>query len=270
MADGERRMLFDIRGRRKHVVRVVYAILAAADGRQPLPRRRPGQHRLAARHRRRSRPQRRDLRRTDRTDRTAPAQGPGQRGHPALADPGPHQRRPREERTRPDHRRNEGDRAGADRVRKGGRHLGPIPEGGRATNRIPPSPAWSPAPRSLSPRTRKPTRKRSNTWEMQPTPSGSRPKAAPASDPGRPWPPTRTSPATRPPARRPARKRTALTELEVGKESGHKQLAAFQKQAKEIQKAKVEAEKAEKGKGKEALENPLGGLGGGSPTTITP
>jgi hypothetical protein len=28
MADGERRMLFDIRGRRKHVVRVVYAILA--------------------------------------------------------------------------------------------------------------------------------------------------------------------------------------------------------------------------------------------------
>jgi hypothetical protein len=28
MADGERRMLFDVRGRRKHVIRVVYAILA--------------------------------------------------------------------------------------------------------------------------------------------------------------------------------------------------------------------------------------------------
>src|SRR6476660_8481797 len=32
MADGERRMLFDIRGRRKHVVRVVYAILALLMG----------------------------------------------------------------------------------------------------------------------------------------------------------------------------------------------------------------------------------------------
>ena len=32
MADGERRMLFDIRGRRKHVVRVVYAILAILMG----------------------------------------------------------------------------------------------------------------------------------------------------------------------------------------------------------------------------------------------
>ena len=32
MADGERRMVFDIRGRRKHVVRVVYAILALLMG----------------------------------------------------------------------------------------------------------------------------------------------------------------------------------------------------------------------------------------------
>ena len=32
MADGERRMLFDIRGRRKHVVKVVYAILALLMG----------------------------------------------------------------------------------------------------------------------------------------------------------------------------------------------------------------------------------------------
>lgn len=32
MAEGERRMLFDIRGRRKHVVRVVYAILALLMG----------------------------------------------------------------------------------------------------------------------------------------------------------------------------------------------------------------------------------------------
>lgn len=32
MADGERRMLFDIRGRRKHVVKVVYALLAVLMG----------------------------------------------------------------------------------------------------------------------------------------------------------------------------------------------------------------------------------------------
>jgi len=32
MADGERRMLFDIRGRRKNVVKVVYAILAVMMG----------------------------------------------------------------------------------------------------------------------------------------------------------------------------------------------------------------------------------------------
>jgi hypothetical protein len=63
---------------------------------------------------------------------------------------------------------------------------------------------------------------------------------------------------------------TALTNSKSEKKQVTKQLTAFQKQAKEIQKAKVEAEKAEKGKGKEALENPLGGLGGGSPTTITP
>ena len=40
------------------------------------------------------------------------------------------------------------------------------------------------------------------------------------------------------------------------------QLDAYRKQGKELQKNKVAAEKAEKGKGKETLENPLGGLGG--------
>lgn len=62
----------------------------------------------------------------------------------------------------------------------------------------------------------------------------------------------------------------ALTNSKSEEKQVTKQLTAFQKQAKEIQKAKKEAEKAEKGKGKEALENPLGGLGGGSPTTIAP
>ena len=66
------------------------------------------------------------------------------------------------------------------------------------------------------------------------------------------------------------RKALALARSKSEKKQVSKQLTAFQKQSKEIQKAKVEAEKAEKGKGKEALENPLGGLGGTSPTTITP
>lgn len=43
-----------------------------------------------------------------------------------------------------------------------------------------------------------------------------------------------------------------------------KQVDAYEKQGKAIQKQKKAAEKAEKGKGKESLENPLGGLGGTS------
>jgi hypothetical protein len=70
---------------------------------------------------------------------------------------------------------------------------------------------------------------------------------------------------------RAGREAKALAKSKSEKKAIEKQLVAFQKQAKEIQKAKKEAEKAEKGKGKEQLENPLGGLGG-SPgaTTITP
>jgi hypothetical protein len=63
-------------------------------------------------------------------------------------------------------------------------------------------------------------------------------------------------------------KKLASTKTE--KKSIEKQLVAYQKQSKEIQKAKKQAEKAEKGKGKEQLENPLGGLGGETGTTITP
>ena len=66
------------------------------------------------------------------------------------------------------------------------------------------------------------------------------------------------------------RKAKALARTKSERKSIDKQLTAFQKQSKEIQKAKVEAEKAEKGKGKEALENPLGGLGGGSAPTVAP
>jgi hypothetical protein len=66
------------------------------------------------------------------------------------------------------------------------------------------------------------------------------------------------------------RKAKALAKSKSERKSIDKQLTAFQKQAKEIQKAKKQAEKAEKGKGKETLENPLGGLGGTTGATVTP
>jgi hypothetical protein len=62
----------------------------------------------------------------------------------------------------------------------------------------------------------------------------------------------------------------ALANSKSERKSINKQLAAFQKQSKEIQKAKKQAEKAEKGRGKEQLQNPLGGLGGGTGATVTP
>ena len=49
-----------------------------------------------------------------------------------------------------------------------------------------------------------------------------------------------------------------------------KQLDAYVKQGKQLKKRAKQAAKAERGQGKEALENPLGGLGGGGGTTITP
>ena len=66
------------------------------------------------------------------------------------------------------------------------------------------------------------------------------------------------------------RQAKALARTKSEKKSIDKQLTAFEKQSKEIQKSKKEAEKAEKGKGKEALENPLGGLGGGSGPVVAP
>ncbi len=50
----------------------------------------------------------------------------------------------------------------------------------------------------------------------------------------------------------------------------NQQLDAYRKQGKELQKNKKAAEKAEKGKGKETLENPLGGLGGSSSSSLSP
>jgi hypothetical protein len=66
------------------------------------------------------------------------------------------------------------------------------------------------------------------------------------------------------------RKAKALARSKSEKKTIDKQLVAFEKQSKEIQKAKKEAEKAEKGRGKEALQNPLGGLGAGTGPTVAP
>jgi hypothetical protein len=63
----------------------------------------------------------------------------------------------------------------------------------------------------------------------------------------------------------------AMAASKTQKKEVSKQLAAAKKQGEKNQKIKKEPAKAEKGKGKEALENPLGGLGGEtSPTTISP
>ena len=136
-----------------------------ADGRQPLPRRRPGQHRLLLGNSDEA-TQRRDLRRTGRTDRTAPAQEPEQPGPAALADPGADQRRQRRQRSRPDHRRSDRHRRGAGRVRKGHRCLGPVPEDRRGRteplrrHRSSPPPSRSPRTRHLRRSLRIPRRSR--------------------------------------------------------------------------------------------------------------
>jgi hypothetical protein len=62
----------------------------------------------------------------------------------------------------------------------------------------------------------------------------------------------------------------ALAGSKSQKKAIAKQLAASRKQGKKNLEIKKEAAKAEKGKGKEALENPLGGLGGSTGTTIAP
>lgn len=56
----------------------------------------------------------------------------------------------------------------------------------------------------------------------------------------------------------------ALANSKQQKKEISKQIAAYEKQGKQVQKSKVAAAKAEKGQSKESLENPLGGLGGGS------
>ena len=270
MADGERRMLFDIRGRRKHVVRVVYAILALLMGASLFLVVGPVNLGSLLSNTNETNRQHRDLRRTDRTDRTAAPPGPEQRRHPDLADPGPDQRRPRRQRSRPDDRRTDRHRQGAGGVRKGQRRLGPVSEGRQG--RAEPLPRLARRGHHLPPRPELQDLRRSARIPpgTPPMPSASPRRPGPASAAGRPSPPTSTCRATRPPAPRPGRKAKALARTKSEKKAIDKQLAAFEKQSKEIQKAKKEAEKAEKGKGKEALENPLGGLGGSSGPVVAP
>ena len=66
------------------------------------------------------------------------------------------------------------------------------------------------------------------------------------------------------------KKALALAGTKSERKSIEKQLASFKKQSKQIQKEKKKAEKFEKKQGKESLENPLGGFSGSSGSTITP
>jgi hypothetical protein len=62
----------------------------------------------------------------------------------------------------------------------------------------------------------------------------------------------------------------ALANSKNERKAIEKQISEAQKQAKEIQKARKQAAKSEKQQGKEAIQNPLGGLGGGQGSTVTP
>ncbi len=64
------------------------------------------------------------------------------------------------------------------------------------------------------------------------------------------------------------KKALALARNEAERKRIEKQLAAYRKQGEQIKKRAKAAAKAETGQGKEALENPLGGLGG--TTSVTP
>jgi hypothetical protein len=66
------------------------------------------------------------------------------------------------------------------------------------------------------------------------------------------------------------KKAESLATSKEQKKEVTKQLAAARKQGKQNLKSKKEIAKAEKGKGKEQLENPFGGLGGGTSVTGAP
>ena len=101
-SSGERRLVFDTRGKRKHVVRVVYAILALLMGGSLFLVVGAGQHRLAARQLEQL--QQRQPRcfdeQAERIERRL-AKRPRRRTAAAGADASPHQRRQRADRTPP-------------------------------------------------------------------------------------------------------------------------------------------------------------------------
>ena len=106
MADGERRMLFDIRGRRKHVVKVVYAILALLMGASLFLVVGPVNiGSLLGTSNEVNRSAEIFDEQAERTEQRL-RKDPNNEDILALADPRPDQRRPGEQRSRPDHRRN--------------------------------------------------------------------------------------------------------------------------------------------------------------------
>lgn len=69
-------------------------------------------------------------------------------------------------------------------------------------------------------------------------------------------------------AARAGKRALALARNEAERKRIEKQLAAYRKQGEQLKKRAKAAAKAEQGQGKEALENPLGGLGGS--TSVAP
>ena len=180
---GERRMLFDIRGRRKNVVKVVYAILAVLMGLSLFLVAGPGDRRHLQPGRQQQR--RRAVRRPGDDDRTQTAQEPRRPGPAAEPDAGADQRRQRQCRNQP--RRRSGLYARiAPTAGPGQRILVEVPEG-RRTNRAPRAPSSSPPLCSGWRRPRAPVPKRSPTFALRRRRSRSSPSSGPASVASAPW-----------------------------------------------------------------------------------
>ena len=209
-----------------------------------------------------------DLRRTGRNgSNDSCARSPERRRPAARADPGPDQRRrAAASETRPDHGQPTVTPQAQDEFEKAtqtwDRYLKQV-KGRRRTRR---SHSWSPRPASSSPRTpagiRRSVRKPN---EAAAACSGWSPRAGPASAPSPRW---RVYELPRRQLRRgrpsPAEGRSAGDLEGTSARQVAKPVEGARKQGKKnSRKRKKEVAKAEKGKGKEALENPLGGLGGG-------
>ena len=239
MADGERRMLFDIRGRRKNVIKVVYAILAVMMGASLFLVVGPVNIGELLNTATRSTASAEIFDEQVERDRRRLRQDPTNEDILiSLTRARINAGRAASE-TRPDQPGNDGAPPQArGRLRKSRRRLGPLPEGRRGRAEPLRRLADGGHPLRCSPRTRRPTRKRSNTSrdaaDAQRFAAEGAPQRRRLDDPCRLRLPGRRQSDAAP---RRAQEAKALARSNPKKKSIDKQLAAYRNRAKEIQKA---------------------------------